>query len=290
MVTAPRRPLRTQPANHADPHAADDLSHAPPIGRAARRLNPRTRCRSNDPALSPPKPIRNTPSVPTDAPSVARNGASGRRDTPSVARNRASARRNAPSAARDGASARRNAPSVARDGASARRNAPSAARDGASARRNAPSGGSGKASGAVSCRPDAPEPERDASSFTGRPLLPGLRSKGPVSDTVLEYATPPVVRPFPWRRCLLFLLVAGAAAAIFWWRVDWWTYVIEGNGKRWPKFGLPLRFQLAVSAVVGLFASATVFGIASLLRRSGPGRARIRGRENADKEPKTGHH
>src|SRR5258708_6781876 len=138
MVTSPRRPPRTQPANHADPRAADDLSHAPPIGRAARRLNQRTRCRSNDPALSPSKPIRNTPSVPTNAPSVARNGASGRRDAPSGGRNRASGRGDAPSGGRNGASARRNAPSAGRNGASGGRDAPSGDT-------NAPSRGTNKA-------------------------------------------------------------------------------------------------------------------------------------------------
>jgi hypothetical protein len=103
-------------------------------------------------------------------------------------------------------------------------------------------------------------------------LIRYLPSKGPLSETVLEYATPPVIRRFPWRRCLLFMLIACVVAVVYWLRADWWAYVDEGNGKRWPKFELPLWFQLAVSAVVGLTASATIFGIGWLLPRFRSGR------------------
>lgn len=74
------------------------------------------------------------------------------------------------------------------------------------------------------------------------------------TKTVLDYAA--VRKPwFPWR---LLLLVAASSGAIYWRLADWWAYVDEGNGKQWPKFELPIWWQVIESSMVGIAVAGLV--------------------------------
>jgi hypothetical protein len=76
-------------------------------------------------------------------------------------------------------------------------------------------------------------------------------------------------RRFGWRRWVLMLEFATLIAVIYWWRADWWAYVDEGNGRRWPKFRMPLWWQVIESCVVGIVASVAVVIGWRVLRRFG---------------------
>jgi hypothetical protein len=57
-------------------------------------------------------------------------------------------------------------------------------------------------------------------------------------------------------------------SAVYWRTADWWAYVDEGGGKKpWPKFVMPLWFQAAESLLIGLAATAVLFGLTALGRR-----------------------
>jgi hypothetical protein len=83
------------------------------------------------------------------------------------------------------------------------------------------------------------------------------------SPPILNYLPAPQRRRWP----LPFTIIALIAGGTYWRLADWNAYVDDPVRGPWPKFEMPLPWQIGESLVVGaLFATATI-GALALSRR-----------------------
>ena len=90
------------------------------------------------------------------------------------------------------------------------------------------------------------------------------------NQPILNYASPtpnerrvtPNHALVTWRHGFTWLVVS----FIIWRSVDWWAYV-QDPIKPWPKFELPLWYQLSASLLLGVAATALIFKCASWIAR-----------------------